>query len=90
MVHQNSSNQEELKISAKNATNPRTTKTPKSSTFSHRFGREINRKRTTKGSCIYPPTNHREKGLEIAPRKMPREGSEIHQKWKTGKNSNKP
>jgi hypothetical protein len=36
-------------------------------------------------SCIYPPKNHREKGLEIALRKTPRKGSEIHQKGKLGK-----
>jgi hypothetical protein len=32
-------------------------KIPKSSPFSHEFGRGINGKRTTKGSCIHPPTN---------------------------------
>jgi hypothetical protein len=55
------------------------------SPFSHRFGRGIKGKRTTKGSCIYPPTNHREKSLEIAPRKTPRKDSEIHQKEKSGR-----
>jgi hypothetical protein len=60
-------------------------KTPKSSPFSHGFGKGIKGKRNTKGSCIYPPTNHREKGLEIAPRKTPRRGSENHQKGKPGR-----
>jgi hypothetical protein len=41
--------------------------------------------KTTRGSCVYPPTNRREKGLEIAPRKTPRKGSEIHQKGKSGR-----
>jgi hypothetical protein len=66
-------------VSAKNTTNPRITKTPKSSPFSHGFGRGIKGKRTTKGSCIYPPTNRREKGLEIIVRKTQEKGSEIHQ-----------
>jgi hypothetical protein len=73
------------RISGKNTTNPRTTKTPKSSPFSHEFGRGIKGKRTTQGSCIYPATNHKEKGLEITPRKTPRKGSEIHQKGKPGR-----
>jgi hypothetical protein len=60
-------------------------KTPKLSPFSHEFGRGIKGKRTTKGSCIYPPTNPKEKGLEIASRKSPRKGSENHQKGKPGR-----
>jgi hypothetical protein len=66
-------------ISAKNTTNPKPTKTPKSSPFSHGFGRRIKGKRTTKGSCIHPPTNPQENGHEICPRK----GSENHQKERT-------
>jgi hypothetical protein len=77
MVHQNSLNQEESKDSAKNTTNPRTPKTPKLSPFSDEFGRGIKGKRTTEGSCIYPPTNPKEKGLEIAPRKTPRKALKI-------------
>jgi hypothetical protein len=38
-----------------------------------------------KGSCIHPPQNPKEKGLEIAPRKSPRKGSENHQKGKSGR-----
>jgi hypothetical protein len=57
-------------------------KTPKSSPFSHRFGRGIKGKRTMKGSCIHPPTNPQEKDLEITPIKS--------SKRKTGKNSYKP
>jgi hypothetical protein len=36
------------------------------------------------GSCIQPPPNPKEKSLEIAPRKLPREGSENHQKERMG------
>jgi hypothetical protein len=55
-------------------------KTPRSSPFSHGFGRGIKRKRTTKGSCIYLPTDPQKNGLQISPRKSPRKGSENHQK----------
>jgi hypothetical protein len=34
-------------------------------------------------SCIHPPPNPKEKGLEIAPRKMPRKGFENHPKERT-------
>jgi hypothetical protein len=70
---------------AKNSSNPRTPKTPKSTPFTHGFGRGIKGKRTTKGSCIHPPPNPKEKGLEIAPRKSPRKGSKNHQKGKPGR-----
>jgi hypothetical protein len=69
----------------KNASNPRAKKTSKSSPFAHGFGREITGKRTTKGSSIHPPPNAKEKGLEIAPSKSPRKGSENHQKGETRK-----
>jgi hypothetical protein len=59
-------------------------KTSKSSPFSHGFGRGIKGKRTTKGSCIHPPTNPQERGLEISPRKTLIKGSEKHQKGKPG------
>jgi hypothetical protein len=60
-------------------------KIPKSSPFSHGFGRGTKGKRTTRSSCIYPPTNRREKGLEIASRKTPRKGTENHRKGKPGR-----
>jgi hypothetical protein len=69
----------------KNASNPRAKKTPKSSPFAHGFGRGIKGKRTMKGSSIHPPPNPKDKGLEIAPRKSPRKGSENHQKGEMGK-----
>jgi ABC-type oligopeptide transport system ATPase subunit len=67
-------------ISAKNATNPRTTKTPKSSPFSHGFGRGIKGKRTTKGSCIHALTNPQENSLEISPRKSLKKAPKITKK----------
>jgi hypothetical protein len=70
---------------AKNSSNPRTPKTPKLSPFAYGFGTGIKGKRTMKGSCIHPPQNPKEKGLEIAPRKSPRKGSKNHQKGKSGR-----
>jgi hypothetical protein len=55
------------------------------SPFANRFGRGIKGKRTTKGSSIHPLPNPKEKGLEIAPRKSPRKGSENHRKREIGK-----
>jgi hypothetical protein len=63
---------------AKNTTNPRTRKTPKSSPFTHGFGRGITTQRTTKGSQKFPPSNPQEKGPENNPKKSPSEGSENH------------
>jgi hypothetical protein len=37
-----------------------------------------------RGSCIHPPSNPKEKGLETTTRKSPRKGSENHQKGKMG------
>jgi hypothetical protein len=56
---------------AKNFSNPRTPKAPKSSPLTHGFGRGINGKRTRKGSHIHPPQNP--KG------KVPKTHQEIHQ-----------
>jgi hypothetical protein len=69
---------------AKKSSNPRTPKTPKSSPLTHRFGRGINSKRTTKGSHEFPPSNPQEQGLENTPRKPPREGSENHHQEQPG------
>jgi hypothetical protein len=73
-----------LRISTKNTTFPKPKKTPKSSTFTHVFGKGITRKRTTKGSCIHPLSNPKEKGLKTTIRKSRRKGSENHQKGETG------
>jgi hypothetical protein len=69
---------------AKNSSNPRALKIPKSSPFTNGFGRGIKGKRTTKGSHIHPPPNLQEKGPENTPRNPPREGSENHHKERTG------
>jgi hypothetical protein len=69
---------------AKNSSNPRTLKTPKSSPLTHSFGREIKGKRTTKGSHIFPPSNPREQGPENTPRKPQREDSKNHHQEQPG------
>jgi hypothetical protein len=66
------------KTTLKSTTNPRTWKTPKSSPFTHGFGRGITAQRTTKGSHKFAPSNPQEKGPENNPKKSPREGSENH------------
>jgi hypothetical protein len=58
---------------AKNTSNLRTRKTPKSSPFTHKFRRGIIAQRTTKGSHKFPPSNPQENGHENNPRK--------HQEW---------
>jgi hypothetical protein len=62
--------------SAKNTSNPRTRKTPKSSPITYESGRGITAQRTTKGSQIFPPSNPQDQGLENSPRKTQREGFE--------------
>jgi hypothetical protein len=69
---------------AKNTSNPRTRKTPKSSPFTHRFGRGITSQRTMKGSHKFPLSNPQEKGPKNNPRKLPRKGSENHQHEQSG------
>jgi hypothetical protein len=67
-----------------NTSNPRTPKTPKSSPFTHGFGRGITTQRTTKGSHKFPPSNPQEQGPENNPKKSPREGSENHHQEQPG------
>jgi hypothetical protein len=62
---------------AKNTSNPRTPKAPKSSPLTHEFGRGITSQRTTKDSHKFPPTNPQEQGPENTTRKPQREGSKI-------------
>jgi hypothetical protein len=69
---------------AKSTSNPRTQKTPKSSPFTHGFGRGITTQRRTKGSHKFPPSNPQEKGPENNPKKSPREGSENHHQEQPG------
>jgi hypothetical protein len=59
--------------SAKNNSNPRTRKTPKSSPFTHKFGRGITAQRTTKGSHKFPPSNPQEQVPENTPEKKHQE-----------------
>jgi hypothetical protein len=68
--------------SAKNSSNPRASKTQKSSPLTHEFGRGIKGKRTMKGSHIHPIPNPQEQGPENA-RHPPREGSENHHQEQT-------
>jgi hypothetical protein len=68
----------------KNSSKPRTPKTPKSSTLTHGFGREIKVKRTTKGSHKFPISNPQEQGPKNTSRKPPREGSENHHQKQPG------
>jgi hypothetical protein len=68
----------------KNTSNPRTRKTPKSSPFTHGFGRGITAQRTTKGSQKFPPSNPQEQGLENNQKKSPKEGSENHHQEQLG------
>jgi hypothetical protein len=73
------------RISAKNTTNPRITKTPKLSLFAHGFERGIKGKRTTKGSSMHYPPNPKVKGLKTTTRKSQRKGSKNQQKGETGR-----
>jgi hypothetical protein len=69
---------------AKNTSNPRTLKTPKSSPLTHGFGRGFTGQSTTMGSHKFPPSNPQEQGHENTPRKPTREGSENHQQEQPG------
>jgi hypothetical protein len=69
---------------AKSTSNPRTRKTPKSSPFTHGFGRGIIVQRTTKGSHKFPPSNPQEQGPENTPKESTREDSENHHQEQSG------
>jgi hypothetical protein len=69
---------------AKNTSNPRTRNTPKSSPFTHGFGRGITAQRTMKGSHKFPLSNPQEQGPENTPRESTREGSENYHKEQSG------
>jgi hypothetical protein len=69
---------------AESTSNPRTQETPKTSTFTHGFGRGFTAQRTTKGSDKFPPSNPQEQGPENTPRKTPKEGSENHHQEQPG------
>jgi hypothetical protein len=74
----------------KNTSNPRTWKTPKSSPFTHGFGRGITAQRTTKGSHKFPPSNPREKGPEKQPKKNTKKGLRKSPPRTTGNNTTRP
>jgi hypothetical protein len=71
---------------AKNSSNPRTPKNPKTSPFAHGFGRGIKWKRTTKDSCIHPhqipkrmvPRSLQENRQETAPKITKKNKQEQH------------
>jgi hypothetical protein len=70
---------------AKSTSNPRTQDTPKSSTFTHEFGRGITAQRTTKGSHKFPPSNPQEKGPENTQRNHRERAPKITTKNNRGK-----
>jgi hypothetical protein len=69
---------------AKNSSNPRTPKAPKSIPLTHGFGRGITGQRTTKGSHKFPSSNPQEQGPENTLGKPPNEGSENHHQEQPG------
>jgi hypothetical protein len=69
---------------AESTSNPRTQKTPKSSSFTHGFGRGFTAQRTTKGSHKFPPSNPQEQVPENNPKKTPKEGFENNHEEQPG------
>jgi hypothetical protein len=70
---------------AESTSNPRTQETPKTSTFSHGFGRGITAQRTTKGSHKSPPSNPQEKSPETTQRNHRERAPKITTKNNQGK-----
>jgi hypothetical protein len=75
---------------AKNSSNPRTLKTPKSSPLDHGFRRGITAQRTTKGSHKFPPTNPQEQGPDKQPKRITKRGLRKSPPRTTGNNTSKP
>jgi hypothetical protein len=75
---------------AKNTSNPRTQKTPKSSPFTHGFGRGITAQRTTKSSHKFPPSNPQEKRSRKQPKKNTKKGLRKSPPRTTGNNTTRP
>jgi hypothetical protein len=69
---------------AKSTSNPRTRKTPKSSSFTHGFGRGTTAQKSTKGSHKFPSSNSQEQGPKNNPKKSPKEGSKNHHQEQPG------
>jgi hypothetical protein len=75
---------------AKNSSNPRTLKTPKSSSLTHEFGRGIKDKRTTKGFHIFPPIKYPRARSRKHTEKTTKRGLEKSPPRTTGNNTTKP
>jgi hypothetical protein len=74
----------------KNSSNPRTPKTPKSSPLTHRFGRGIKGKRTTKGSHEFPPIKSSKARSRKHTKKTTKRGLRKSAPRTTGNNTTKP
>jgi hypothetical protein len=61
------------------------TKTTKSGSFPQVWRGKVTKKRGTRSSCVTPTPNPAKKRLQNFATKIPRKGSENHQKGKTGK-----
>jgi hypothetical protein len=59
-------------------------KTTKSESFPRVWRGKVTKKRGTRSSCVTPTPNPAKKRLENSTTKIPRKGSENHQKGKTG------
>jgi hypothetical protein len=70
---------------AKSTSNPRTQETPKSSPFTHGFGRGITAQRTTKGSHKFPPSNPQRKVPKTTQRNHQEKAPKITTKNNQGK-----
>jgi hypothetical protein len=70
---------------ADSTSNPRTQETPKSSTFTHGFGRGITAQRITKGSHKFSTSNPQEKSPENNPKKSRERAPKITTKNNRGK-----
>jgi hypothetical protein len=75
---------------AKNTSNPRKPKTPKSNPLTHGFGRGIKGKRTMKGSHKFPPSIPQEQGPENTPKKTTKRRIRKSPPRTTGNNTTKP
>jgi hypothetical protein len=75
---------------AKNTSNPRTRKTPKSSHFTHGFGRGITAQRTTKGSHKFPPLKSPRERSRKQPKKNTKKGLQKSPPRTTGNNTTRP
>jgi hypothetical protein len=75
---------------AKSTSNPRTQETPKSSTFTHGFGRGITAQKTTKGSHKFPPIESPRERSRKQPKEITKRGLGKSPPRTTGENTSKP